>query len=243
MGDADLVRRIRGILRGLPRLLVFDLDGTLVDSLRDLAESADALLAEQGCAALPEDAIGRMVGEGAATLVARVFEAAGRVPPPDALTRFLAIYDSRFLKFTRAYPGIDDALAALGARAQLAVLTNKPRHATCEILDALDLARHFSPARVLGGDGPFPRKPDPSGLHHLIREAASTPDDTTMVGDSVIDWRTARAAGTHVCLVRYGFGFEGFPIGDLDADDRVVDSPAALLACLSGTHHLPKGNS
>jgi len=227
----------------LPRLLVFDLDGTLVDSRRDLAESANALLAEHGCAVLPEDAIGRMVGDGAATLVARVFEAAGRVPPPDALTRFLAIYNSRLLKFTRAYPGIHDALAALGAQAQLAVLTNKPRHATGEILDALDLARHFLPAQVLGGDGPFPRKPDPSGLHHLIREAAATPDDTTMVGDSVIDWRTARAAGTHVCLVRYGFGFEGFPIGDLDADDRVVDSPAALLTCLSGAHDLPKDSS
>lgn len=220
----------------MPRLLVFDLDGTLVDSRRDLAESANALLAEHGCAALPEDAIGRMVGDGAATLVARVFQAAGRVPSPDALTRFLAIYGSRLLKFTRAYPGIHEALAALGARAQLAVLTNKPRHATCEILDALDLARHFSPGQVLGGDGPFPRKPDPSGLLHLIRGAAATPGDTTMVGDSVIDWRTARAAGTHVCLVRYGFGFEGFPIGDLGADDRVVDSPASLLACLSGAH-------
>ena len=243
MGDADFVRRVQRILRGLSRLIVFDLDGTLVDSRRDLAESANALLAEHGCAALSEDAIGRMVGDGAATLVARAFEAAGSVPPPDALTRFLEIYNSRLLQFTRAYPGIHDALAALGARAQLAVLTNKPRRATCEILDALDLARHFPPAQVIGGDGPFPRKPDPSGLHHLIREAAATPDDTTMVGDSVIDWRTAHAAGTHVCLVRYGFGFEGFPIGDLDADDRVVDSPAALLACLSGSPYLPKGRS
>ena len=232
MGDADFVRRVHGILRGLSRLIVFDLDGTLVDSRRDLAESANALLAEHGCAALPEDAIGRMVGDGAATLVARAFEAAGSVPPPDALTRFLAIYNSRLLKFTRAYPGIHDALAALGARAQLAVLTNKPRHATWEILDALDLARHFPPAQVLGGDGPFPRKPDPAGLHHLIREAAATPGDTTMVGDSVIDWRTARAAGAHVCLARYGFGFEGFPIADLSRDDRLVDQADQLVEVL-----------
>jgi phosphoglycolate phosphatase len=216
----------------LSRLIVFDLDGTLVDSRRDLAESANALLAEHGCAALSEDAIGRMVGDGAATLIARAFEASGSVSPPDALTRFLAIYNSRLLKFTRAYPGIHDALAALGARAQLAVLTNKPQHATCEILDALDLARYFPPAQVLGGDGPFPRKPDPAGLHHLIREAAATPDDTTMVGDSVIDWRTARAAGTHVCLARYGFGFEGFPIGDLSRDDRLVDQADQLVEVL-----------
>jgi phosphoglycolate phosphatase len=232
VGDADVLRRIQGTVRELSRLIVFDLDGTLVDSRRDLAESANALLAEHGCAALPEDAIGRMVGHGASTLVARVFEAAGSAPPPDALIRFLAIYNSRLLKFTRAYPGIHDALAVLGARAQLAVLTNKPRHATCEILDVLDLARHFAPAQVLGGDGPFPRKPDPAGLHHLIREAAVTPDDTTMVGDSVIDWRTARAAGTHVCLARYGFGFEGFPIGDLSPDDRLVDQADQLIAVL-----------
>ena len=216
----------------MSRLIVFDLDGTLVDSLRDLAGSANALLAEHGWAALPEDALGRMVGDGAATLVARAFEAAVSVAPPDALTRFLAIYNSRLLKFTRAYPGIHDALAALGARARLAVLTNKPRHATWEILNALDLSRHFPPAQVLGGDGPFPRKPDPAGLRHLIREAAATPDDTTMVGDSVIDWRTARAAGAHVCLARYGFGFEGFPVGDLSPDDRLVDQADQLVAVL-----------
>jgi phosphoglycolate phosphatase len=232
VGDADFVRSVHGILRGLSRLIVFDLDGTLVDSRRDLAESANTLLAEYGCAALPEDAVGRMVGDGAAVLVTRAFAAAGSVPPSEALTRFLAIYNSRLLTFTRTYPGIHDALAALGARALLAVLTNKPRYATCEILDALDLARHFPPARVVGGDGPFPRKPDPAGLHHLIREAAATPDDTMMVGDSVIDWRTARAAGTHICLARYGFGFEGFPIGDLSPDDRLVDHADQLVAVL-----------
>ena len=216
----------------MSRLIVFDLDGTLVDSRRDLAESANLLLRELGCDALPEDDIGRMVGEGAATLVARVFEASRCAPPPHALARFLAIYNGRLLKFTRAYPGVHEALTALGARARLAVLTNKPLHATREILAALDLARYFPSACVLGGDGPFPRKPDPAGLRHLISEAGATPSATTMVGDSVIDYRTARAAGTHLCLVRYGFGFEGFPVGDLSSDDRVVDQADQLGAVL-----------
>jgi phosphoglycolate phosphatase len=229
VGDADVLRRIQGTLRGLSRLIVFDLDGTLVDSRRDLAESANALLAEHGCAALPEDAIGRMVGDGGATLVARVFEAAGSAPPPDALTRFLAIYNSRLLKVTRAYPGIHDALAVLGARAQLAVLTNKPRHATCEILDVLDLARHFAPAQVLGGDGPFPRKPDPAGLRHLSARAHVAAESTLLVGDSLVDWRTARAASTPVCLARYGFGYVGFPGNEIDPKDYFIDTPAELL--------------
>ena len=105
-------------------------------------------------------------------------------------------------------------------------------HATCEILEGLDLARHFPPAQVLGGDGPFPRKPDPAGLHHLMRAAGAAPAETTMVGDSVIDWRTARAAGTRVCLVRYGFGFEGFPVAELSPRDQLVDEPAALATAL-----------
>ena len=203
-----------------------------MDSRRDLAESANVLLAERGCRPLPEDAIGRMVGDGAATLVARVFDASGCPQPPGALTRFLSIYNGRLLTFTRAYPGIQDALTALGARAHLAVLTNKPLQATREILTALDLARHFPPAHVLGGDGPLPGKPDPAGLLYLMREVAATPDETMMVGDSVVDWRTARAVGTHICLARYGFGFEGFPVGELSPDDRLVDRADQLVALL-----------
>jgi phosphoglycolate phosphatase len=216
----------------LPRLIVFDLDGTLVDSKRDLAESANALLDEQGCRPLPHEDIARMVGDGAATLVARVFDAVDRDAPAGALARFLEIYNSRLLRFTRPYPGIAEALEALGARAQLAVLTNKPKHATRDILDALDLARHFPPAQVLGGDGPFPRKPDPAGLLHLVGATGATPGNTTMVGDSVVDWQTARAAGTRVCLVRYGFGFQGFPTVELTPEDQLIDEASALTTLL-----------
>ena len=148
-------------------LIVFDLDGTLVDSRKDIADAANQLLRDCGAEALPENRIGRMVGDGAATLVARAFAASGVERPPDALERFLSIYDRWLLNHTRAYDGIPAVLDALASRASLAVLTNKPIASTRRVLAGLDLARFFHDDAVVGGDGPFPRKPDPAGLRHL----------------------------------------------------------------------------
>ena len=158
------------------RLIVFDLDGTLVDSRQDIAESANATLVACGAQPLSEDAIGRMVGDGAPMLIARAFAAAGVEPPPDALDRFLTIYDDRLLSHTRPYHGIPELLDQLARRASLAVLTNKPLAATRRILEGLDLSRYFPPDRMVGGDGPFPRKPDPAGLAHLMASAGVAPD-------------------------------------------------------------------
>ena len=212
-------------------LYVFDLDGTLIDSRRDLANAVNALLVEYGAAALPEERVGRMVGDGAATLVARAFEASGIVKPDDALSRFLAIYEEHLTDHTVPYDGITDALAQIRSAAKLAVLTNKPLASTRVILERLDLARFFPPSLVLGGDGPFPRKPDAAGLNWLIEQTAEDASRTIMVGDSLIDWRTARAAQTHIALARYGFGFEGFPAERIARGDFQLDSPRALL-CL-----------
>jgi len=214
------------------QLIVFDLDGTLVDSRRDLATSVNALLVACGARALPERAVGMMVGEGVQTLVARAFAAAGREPPADAIDRFLAIYNAHLLDETRPYPGMVHVLQTLMDRAVLAVLTNKPRFATQQILAGLDLTRYFPDDRVIGGDGPFARKPDPSGLRHLIAGTTATPATTTLVGDSAIDWRTARNAAARACLVRYGFGFESIPVDQLESGEIVVDTPAALLDVL-----------
>jgi phosphoglycolate phosphatase len=214
------------------RLLAFDLDGTLVDSRRDLAESANELLIEYGCGPLAEKSIVRMVGSGAATLVARAFAAANRPLPPQALDRFLSIYGRRLLRFTRAYPGMPDVLEQLSSRVMLAVLTNKPAAATHQILAGLDLDRFFPPARVLGGDGPLPRKPDPAGLLQLASDSGVPSSDTMLVGDSMIDLRTARHARTQVCLARYGFGFEDVPTAELLPEVRLIDAPEDLLAIL-----------
>jgi len=211
-------------------LIAFDLDGTLVDSLRDLAESANALLIQCGAAPLPADAIGSMVGDGAASLVARVLAAAGVPPPPDALERFLAFYDARLLRWTRPYDGVEPLLAAIHQRVPLAVLTNKPLDATRRILDGLGLSRYFPSQRVLGGDGPFPRKPDPGGLRWLAASIGAPIDRTLLVGDSSVDRNTARAAAARLCTARYGFGYRGQPEGE--PCDFAIDAPLDLLKVL-----------
>ena len=211
------------------RLFVFDLDGTLVDSRRDIADAANALLESCGAAPIPEARIGAMVGEGAAMLVARAFRASGVERPVDALERYLAFYDERLLNHTRPYDGIPEVLAALARRSALAVLTNKPIASTRRILEGLDLARFFPSEAVLGGDGPFARKPDPAALLHLAGSRGVSTGATLMVGDSAIDWRTARAASTGICLARYGFGFDTIPLDELTPDDHVIDSAADIL--------------
>ena len=208
-------------------LVVFDLDGTLVDSWKDLADAANALVGEYGRPALPDAAIAEMIGDGAGVLVQRVCTAAGLgTAPPDAVPRFLAIYDRVMLNHTQPYPGVPAMLDALGARVPLAVLTNKPHEATRRMLDAFDLARRFT--ACIGSEAGFPRKPDPTALCHLVAQAGATRDTTVLVGDSAIDLDTARRAGVRVCLARYGFGYRP-EFEPLRPGELAVDSPADLV--------------
>jgi phosphoglycolate phosphatase len=208
------------------RLIAFDLDGTLVDSRRDLADAANRLIEERGGTPLSEEAIGRMVGEGAAVLVDRALRAAGVENTPDTLSRFLALYDERLLNHTRAYDGIPDAVAAARRDARVAVLTNKPSHATARVLEGLGLRALF--ADVIGGDSAWPRKPDPASLQDLMRRAGATPATTLLVGDSAIDYETALRAGARCCLASYGFGFDTFPRERLTGTEWIVRTPAEL---------------
>jgi phosphoglycolate phosphatase len=210
----------------LRRLVVFDLDGTLIDSRRDLADSANALIVERGGRPLPEEAIGRMVGDGAAMLVRRALDAAGLAVDEDSVPRFLELYDARLLNHTRAYAGIPAVLAALRPHAAIAVLTNKPAAPSERILAALGLAPLIE--ATIGGDSTFPKKPDPASLQHLVRRFGATPRSTVMVGDSLVDYRTARAAGTAICLTRYGFGYQNVDEAALGDDVALVDDAEAL---------------
>ncbi|MDP1569469.1 MAG: HAD-IA family hydrolase [Vicinamibacterales bacterium] len=188
-------------------LLVFDLDGTLIDSAEDLAASASELATSLGGRSLDVAEVVGMVGEGAALLVRRALTAAGVAPDaPDALARFLAIYDRRLLDRTRPYDGIPDVLAELAPMASMAVLTNKPLAPSRRILEGLGLAGYFP--HVIGGDGPFPRKPDPAGLRALAALAAGQP--VLLVGDSPVDAATAAAAPAAFALASYGFGVARF---------------------------------
>lgn len=221
MGDADVVGDLR-------RLIVFDLDGTLIDSRRDLSDAANALIVELGGQPLSEERIGEMVGEGARVLVQRALAAAGIGDVAGALTRFLALYDQRLLNHTRLYPGIADVLQHAHARARAAILTNKPLAPTLRILEGLGVRRLFD--EVIGGDGPHPRKPDPAGLLALIDAAGATRAATLMVGDSPIDLQTAERAGVSCCLVAYGFGFRQIPPGSSGL--TVVRTPEELLTVI-----------
>ena len=186
-------------------LIVFDLDGTLIDSRLDLAESTNEMLSEYGATPLPVDAVAAMVGEGARVLVARALGAAGLDPDePDALRRFREIYDRRLLVHTRLYDGIEEVVSQMAERHPLAVLTNKPEAPSRRLLEAFGLARHFR--RVIGGDSGPARKPDPAGLHALMAEFGASAPATWLVGDSMIDVETARRAGVRMCVALYGFG-------------------------------------
>ena len=212
------------------RLAVFDLDGTLVDSQRDLANAANALVTELGGQPLREATVATMVGEGAAVLVRRVLSAAQLDPAmPDALPRFLELYDQRLVEHTVPYEGIVDMLETLGARMSLAVLTNKPQRATDRLLETLGLARYFR--LVIGGDTPHGRKPNPAGLLQICADLHVPAADAILVGDSAIDLQTARNAGAQVLLVSYGFGFR-FAADELTAV-RVASTPSAIAQELS----------
>ncbi len=206
-------------------LIVFDLDGTLIDSARDLADSTNEVLASFGAVPLPADDVVAMVGDGARMLLARAIAAAGADAPVDeALVRFESIYQRRLARHTRPYAGIVAGIAELSVRASLAVLTNKPIAPARKLLETFDLASRFR--WTVGGDGPLPRKPDPAGLEHLMAEAGAPVGLTLFVGDSPIDVATARAAGVTLCLARYGFGFRSGPAPQ--PGDLVVDDPREL---------------
>ena len=206
-------------------LVIFDLDGTLVDSRRDLADSTNEMLASYGAPPLPIDDVAAMVGEGAKVLVERALAAAGLDPgTSEALDRFRAIYDRRLVEHTRPYPGIVDVVRAAAARAALAVLSNKPEAPSRRLLDAFDLTASFG--WVIGGDGAFARKPDPAGARYLMTSAGARPETTLLVGDSAVDLETARRAGVRWCLAAYGFG--GVDPAAAGADGVVAGSPAAV---------------
>jgi phosphoglycolate phosphatase len=210
----------------LRRLIAFDLDGTLIDSRRDLTDAANALIVELGGTPLTEEAIGEMVGDGARLLVQRALAAARIGDVPGALRRFLVLYDERLLNFTRLYPGIDAVVHAAQRHARLAVLTNKPAEPSERILAALRVREYF--ADVIGGDGAWPRKPDPASLRELMTRAGASPARTLLIGDSPIDYETARRAGVRCCIAAYGFGAGRFRRDQLLAEDWIVDEPAAL---------------
>jgi phosphoglycolate phosphatase len=206
-------------------VIVFDLDGTLIDSARDLADSASELVQSYGARPLQQREVEEMVGDGAKILVQRALERAGLdAQTPGALDRFLDMYDRRLIDHTVPYPGIREELARAVGRGPLGVLTNKPLGPSAQILDALGLGGFFS--QVIGGDGVHPRKPDPAGLRALMTLSPGAP--AILVGDSPADAKTAASAGCAFAFAKFGFGAGKF--GDAPPETPYVLNHARELS-------------
>jgi phosphoglycolate phosphatase len=208
-------------------LLIFDLDGTLIDSSRDLAISTNAMLRHLGRPEIDEKIVNSYVGDGAQVLVRRALgNGAADSEVQAAYDFFIRHYRAHSLENTRLYPGIAEALDSLKqAGNTLAVLTNKPVKISRDILAGLKVKDMFF--RVYGGDSFPAKKPDPIGIETLMKEAASAPKRTTMIGDTSVDIKTARAAGVRACGVLWGF-----------KPETLNDPPADLLA--SDARQLPE---
>jgi phosphoglycolate phosphatase len=209
-------------------ILVFDLDGTLIDSARDIAESVGELLEGYGAPPVGVPEVLTMVGEGAPVLIARALKRSGIDPPlREALERYLRIYDRRLMNHTVPYDGVTEILSLAVQRGPLAVLTNKPLGPSIGILEALGLRGFFT--KIIGGDSDFGRKPDPAGL--LSLQALAPGDQLVMIGDSPADWKAAEAARVPFVFARYGFGAPKF--GDTPpGTPYVIDHPRDLDGAL-----------
>lgn len=212
-------------MNAAPELLVFDLDGTLVDSKLDLANSVNRALEEFAVPALPHETVYSSVGNGAMNLIRRALGPRREEMLPAVLAFFLDHYRRHLLDTTVPYPGVEEALDRWHGRYRMAVLTNKPLDMTRTILEKLSLSRHFPEVR--GGDSFPSKKPHPEGLLALVGAFGTVPSRTLMVGDSVNDVLAGRAAGTATCGVTYGLGADGFA---LHPPDFTVDRFPDLFA-------------
>lgn len=201
------------------KALVFDLDGTLIDSKEDLALSMNATLEHLGRKRIEPERIYSYVGGGVQLLVKRALaEGAADEEVERGMAYFLEYYRAHMLDNTVPYPGVREGLERLAGR-ELAVLTNKPVKFSKLILNGLGMASYFR--YVYGGNSFEKKKPDPLGLNTLLRELDAGPRETMMVGDSEVDIQTARNAGTWACGVTYGLGSAKLP--DC-APDLLLDS-------------------
>jgi phosphoglycolate phosphatase len=209
------------------RVLIFDLDGTLIDSKLDLAHSINATLEHMGRAPLTHDKIFSFVGNGAPVLVRRALGEGVTDAEADAgLAYFLSYYRAHMLDNTVPYPGVREGLELLENH-PMAILTNKPVRFSQAILDGLGLARYFR--FVYGGNSFERKKPDPMGVQTLLRDFGAAPQEAMMVGDSDVDVRTARNAGIWACGVTYGLGSDGLRANPPDLMlDTLTDLPAHL---------------
>jgi phosphoglycolate phosphatase len=219
--------------------LVFDLDGTLIDTAPDLIDTLNVLFAREGLPQIPYATARNLIGGGARAMIARGIEADGRTITPAQFEQmfadFIAHYSEHIADRSRPFPGLADALDELaGAGFRFAVCTNKLERLTLRLLDALKLTHRF--AAICGQDTFGMQKPDPEVLRRTIAAAGGSPQRAVMIGDSQTDIRTARAAGVPVIAV--DFGYSERPVADF-APDRIISHFAQLPAAISAISFAP----
>jgi phosphoglycolate phosphatase len=188
----------------LVRALIFDLDGTLIDSKMDLIHSVNVMLREMKRPQLAAETISGYIGHGAPQLMARALgSAATEEELKHALQFFLGYYEQHKMDNTCAYPGVAETLAHLN-HLPMAVLTNKPARISVRILSSLGLAKYFR--AIYGGNSFESKKPDPFGANKILHEFGVAACEALLVGDSEVDVQTARNAGMQAAAVNYGFG-------------------------------------
>ena len=216
-------------------LLVFDLDGTLIDSKLDLALAVNATRADFGLPPLADETVFSYVGNGAPVLIRKAIgDGAGEDQFQRSLEFFLSYYRAHMLDNTLLYPGVAPALdRMLAAGLRMAVLTNKPVRFSRDLLRGLGLGNHFR--AVYGGNSFETKKPHPEGLETVMAELGAKPANTMVVGDSVVDVRTARNAGAAACGVTYGFQPETFAEDPPDLLVADLQELADLILACSDT--------
>jgi len=230
-----MIRTRRRIDPAAIKLLIFDLDGTLIDSQLDLIHSINAMLWHFGKGELPSELIATYVGDGAPMLVRRALgDPEDEKYVQEALNYFLAYYRQHKLDNTRVYGGVPEALASIresgnGQPRTMAVLSNKPVNPSRAIVEGLGLGKFF--AQVYGGNSFPTKKPDPLGARQLLAELGCVPQETVIVGDSSNDVLTGRNAGLWTIGVTYGFAPHSL---ELTPPDVLVDSAEELAEVFGG---------
>ncbi len=181
--------------------LLFDLDGTLVDSVPDLTLSLNLLRAELDHPPLTEKQVAGIVGDGVSVLVKRAL--GENLYHPDHLARFMQLYDEHLLDHTQCYPGIKDLLKCHSAE-KMAIVTNKPYQLTLKLLEGLNLIQNFK--IIVGGDSYAEKKPHPLPVIKALEGLGSEPEQAVMIGDHHTDLHSGRGAGTAICFCAYGLG-------------------------------------
>lgn len=210
------------------KLIIYDLDGTLIDSRQDIADAVNWTLKELGLGELPIEQVSSFVGNGVTNLMRQALDevAKGALPLGRSIKLFRRRYGEHLLDKTQLYPSVRKVLEFFKDREQ-AVITNKPSNFSVEILQGLGIHSYFS--RIVGGDQEFPKKPSPEPLFDILRTAEVSKDEAVLIGDSATDVETGHNAGVKTVAVTYGFG--KYSEIQKSKPDFILDDLEKLITC------------